>query len=343
MRTTSISTASLLGTPRTEIQRMQQDLARLNKEVTTSRMADVGLNLGSATGRSVSLHIDTSSLAAFAASNNSLTSRLKVTQTALGKLNSSASDFLQQLITASGTDGKMIRAQADSALSGFIADMNAADGDDHLFAGINTGNAPIASFDAGPKAAIDAAFLAKFGFTQDDPQAANITDTQMSDFLDNEFSQIFSDPAWGTTWSSASSQPLTNRISATQTVTSSVTANEPAMRKLAMVYSMVAGLGVDNLSAGARKAVLDKAAGLAGEATDGLTSLQTNLGSTQVQVKDAMDRQSLQQDILKQRIGTLEGVDPAEAKIQIDTLTTQIEMSYSLTAKLLQISLLNYA
>ena len=34
---------------------------------------------------------------------------------------------------------------------------------------------------------------------------------------------------------------------------------------------------------------------------------------------------------------------PAEAKVKIDTLTTQIEMSYSLTAKLLQMSLLNYA
>ncbi len=343
MRTTTISTASLLGTPRTGIQRMQQDLVRLNKEVVTSRMADVGLNLGSATGRSVTLHIDTRSLAAFAASNNALDTRLQVTQAALGKLNSSASDFLNQIISASATDGSSIKQLAQSALSGFIGDMNAADGDDHLFGGINSGQAPIAAFDAGPKGAIDAAFLAKFGFAQDDPQAANITDTQMSDFLDNEFSQIFADPEWGTTWSSASSTAVTNRISASQTVTSSVTANEPAMRKLAMVYSMVAGLGVDNLSAEARKVVLDKAAGLAGEATGGLTSLQASLGSTQVQVKDAMDRQSLQQSILQQRIGTLEGVDPAEAKVQIDTLSTQIEMSYSLTAKLLQMSILNYA
>ena len=342
MRTTSISTASLIGTPRTGIQRMQQDLVRLNKEVITSRMADVGLNLGSATGRSVTLHIDTRSLAAFAASNESLSGRLDVTQAALTKLNSSANDFLQQVISAAGTDGKTISGLANSALSSFVSDMNASDGDDHVFAGINTGSAPIAAFDAGPKAAIDAAFLAKFGFTQDDPAAASVTDTQMSDFLDNEFSQLFADPNWGTTWSSASNQALTSRISASETVTSSVTANEPAMRKLAMVYSMVASLGVDKLGAEARKAVLDKAAGLAGEATDGLTSLQASLGSTQTRVKDAAERQHLQQDILDQRIGTLEGVDPAEAKVHIDTLTTQIEMSYSLTAKLLQMSILNY-
>ena len=39
---------------------------------------------------------------------------------------------------------------------------------------------------------------------------------------------------------------------------------------------------------------------------------------------------------------TVVGVDPAEAKVKIDTLTTQLEMSYSLTAKLLQLSIINY-
>ena len=63
----------------------------------------------------------------------------------------------------------------------------------------------------------------------------------------------------------------------------------------------------------------------------------------QNQVTDATNRLKAQQTILQTRIGTLEGVDPAEAKVQIDQLTTQIEMSYSLTGKLLQISLLNYA
>ena len=66
-------------------------------------------------------------------------------------------------------------------------------------------------------------------------------------------------------------------------------------------------------------------------------------GACRAQVSSATDRVKAQQAIVEDRIGTLEGVDPAEAKVKIDTLTTQIEMSYSLTAKLLQISILNYA
>lgn len=342
MRTTYISTASLLNTPRTGIQRMQRDLLRLNKEVISGRMADVGLNLGAETGRSVGLHVDTRSLAAFVASNATVTTRLQQSQTALDKLNTGASDFLGKIIQARGSDGKTIATLAQSAFSGFIADANASDGQSYLFGGINSANPPLNDADAGPGAAIDAAFFTRFGFAQDDPLAAGISATDLTDFLDNEFAALFDDPAWGTDWSGASDQAISNRISPTESATTSVSANEPAMRKLAMVYSMVATLGVDSLGAEARAALLDKAASVAGEATSGLTALQANLGTTQNRIKDATERLNVQQTILQQRLGTLEGVDPAEAKIRIDTLTTQIEMSYSLTAKLLQLSLMNY-
>ena len=63
----------------------------------------------------------------------------------------------------------------------------------------------------------------------------------------------------------------------------------------------------------------------------------------QNQVSDATERLTTQQSILETQIDSLEGVDASQAKVKIDTLTTQIEMSYSLTAKLLQMSLLNYA
>jgi flagellar hook-associated protein 3 FlgL len=52
---------------------------------------------------------------------------------------------------------------------------------------------------------------------------------------------------------------------------------------------------------------------------------------------------TVQGDILETRIGALEGVDPMEAKVRIDTLTTQIEMSYALTVRFLEMSILNYA
>jgi flagellar hook-associated protein 3 FlgL len=50
-----------------------------------------------------------------------------------------------------------------------------------------------------------------------------------------------------------------------------------------------------------------------------------------------------EQDVVEARLASLEGVDPYEAKVRVDTLSTQIEMSYSLTNKILRLSILNYA
>ncbi len=45
-------------------------------------------------------------------------------------------------------------------------------------------------------------------------------------------------------------------------------------------------------------------------------------------------------DNTETKLSTLESVDPAETKAKIDTLTTQIEMSYSMTSQLLNLSIM---
>lgn len=342
LRMSSISTATLLGSPVANVNRMQSELVRLNTEVVTGRMADVGLNLGSGTSQSVTLHIDLAALDTLASSNETVASRLTQTQAALDQMREGAESFLSLLVSSNSTDSpKTLVLAAQSALDSFVATANTSDGRNFLFGGINTGEAPLAT-DGSAEAAIDAAFLAKFGFTQDDPAAASIDAATMSDFLDNEFAALFDDPAWGTDWSSASDQTLSARISPSETLSTSLSANETAMRKLAQVYSMVASLGMDGMGSAARQTIIDKATGILGDAIDDVVVLQAGVGETQNRVSAASDRLTAQQSILETQIGTLEGVDATEAKVKIDTLSTQIEMSYSLTAKLLQMSLLNY-
>jgi len=344
MRANGISTASLIGTPRLNVYRMQSDLVRLNQEVVTSRMADVGLTLGARTSQSVSLHIDSNALSALVDGNGAIAARLQQQQSALDTMRGGADGFLQTLIGAQTSGGADTLVQAArSTLASFTQTANVSNGHDYLFGGINSASAPIAQYDDGPGAAVKAAFVAKFGFPPDDAAAAGITGAEMSDFLDNEFDQLFADPAWGATWSSASDQVVRNRIDTATTVSTSVSANESAMRKLAEAYTLVGYLGFDGLGSDARQVVLDKANTLVSSGSDGLVEIQGSLGGVQTQVTDATDRLRTQQSILATHIDALEGVDPATAKVKIDTLTTQIEMSYSLTAKLLQMSLLNYA
>lgn len=343
MRATFISTSTLLDTPRTGVLRKQVEMARLSKEISTGRMADVGLNLGAATGRAASLHIDTAAIDGLIDANGATVERMKQSQAALSKMTSDANTFLQQLIVSRNA-GTPLGQLGGTNLAGFVSDANTGTtGGGYLFGGINSAIKPVADYSAGPKAEVDAAFLAAFGIVPGDAGAENITAAGMSTFLDTQFAALFGDPDWGTTWSSASDTPVKNRISTTETVETSVGANEQAMRRLAMAYTMVAGLGIDKLGEGARQAVVDKAIAVLGEAIGGVTALGQRLGAAENRVTAATTRLTLQKDILERRISIVEGVDPAEAKVRLDTLATQVEMSYSLTVKLLQMSILNYA
>src|SRR5690606_9784536 len=136
--------------------------------------------------------------------------------------------------------------QAPEGLRALIAGMNETLGGQHLFGGINADRPPIADYFAVPasagKQALDGAFLASFGTTQAGPGAAAITAAEMRTFLDSPFAAMFQDPQWSD-WSAASSRTLQSRISATAIVETSVSANEPGVRKLAMAYAMIADLG----------------------------------------------------------------------------------------------------
>jgi flagellin-like hook-associated protein FlgL len=70
--------------------------------------------------------------------------------------------------------------------------------------------------------------------------------------------------------------------------------------------------------------------------------MQSKLGAVQEKVEEADERMSLQKDIFDAKIIHLEAVDPAEAKVRVDRLMTQIQTSYSLTAQLKSMSLINY-
>lgn len=341
MRTTTISSATIWNTPRNSISRAQAELTKLSEEIVTGRMSDAGRDLGARSAQAASLHIDLGAYGSAILSNNFTAKRLDQTQSALDSLTKDAQAFLQQLI-ASHDSGNPVGQHATLALAGFTDTANVFDGQSYLFGGINSAVPPMTDYVDGPKAVVDSAFLAEFGLSQDDPARKTISAADMAAFLDGAFAGLFDDPDWGANWSSASDQAMRSRISPGEALDTSVTANEPAMRKLAMVYTMVSALGVDGLGADARQTVVDKAIELLGTAISGLVGVQADVGIRQNRVADATERLKVQQSIIETRLGSLEGVDPVEAKVRIDTLSTQIEMSYSLTTRIMRLSILNY-
>jgi flagellar hook-associated protein 3 FlgL len=348
MNTNSVSTAALSTSLRLSVARMQVDLARAQKEVASGRQADVGLSLGAQTGHTVSLRQEHARLQATIDSNALASGRLDATQHGLDSIRSAAQSFLNALVgaRAGGTTAQSITTQAAGALEALTDTVNSNVNGEYIFGGLNTDVKPLATYGGSPpsagKTAVDGAFMTAFGVGQSDPAVESIAPAALKTFLDGPFSDLFQGTGWSSGWSSASDKPIRSRISSSELVATSVSANSPAVQKLAKAYTLVSDLGLDKLSGPAFQAAIDSAAGAVGEALADLTETQAQVGVAQNRIKDANERMSIQIGVLGTQVDALEGADPYEATTRVSALMTQIQTAYSLTAQLQQLSLLKY-
>ncbi|KAA2234711.1 flagellar hook-associated family protein [Salinarimonas soli] len=347
MKTTFVSSQAVAKATRLSVMKMQGDVAKHSQELSSGRWADVGLQLGHRTGHAVELRQEMGRIDAILDTNGMVASRLDTSQAALKGVRETAEQTVATLVTlrnnpaAAGIAGP----QAALDLKSMTATLNTNFNGQHIFAGINTDVKPIADYATTPpspaKAAVDAAFLARFGMAQTDPAVSSIPAADMADFLDNQFTALFDDPAWSA-WSSASDTNVKSRISTSELVDTSVNTNERSIRKLAMTYTMLSDLGGERLAPETYQAVVRKATEVAGGAVSDLANLQGRLGVAENRVKTANEKLTIQRDILNKEVLGLEGVDKYDTAARLNELMTQVEMSYSVTARIRQLSLLKY-
>jgi flagellar hook-associated protein 3 FlgL len=345
--TTAISSQSIMSSLRQSVGRLQSEIADRTRELSTGRHSDLGLKLGSRSGISVSLRTERSALQSMTDTNSVVSGRLDTTQSKLESLQASAQDMLNSLLASNASDahGGTIRTAGTSHLASLISELNSTLGGNFLFAGTNTGTKPIMDYGApssSSKQAVDAAFSVTFGFAQSSPNVSGISGAAMTTFLDTQFAALFEEPSWSDDWSTASDQELSDRISPTTTLRTSVSANETVFRQLAQAYTMLSDLGTQDLGADAYAAVADKAGELLRSAIGGLTDLRADVGLVQSDVTNANEQMSLQVDILTTQVGNLENVDIYEVTSRLTELRTQLEASYHLTAQLRDLSLVHY-
>ncbi|MDN5926544.1 MAG: flagellar hook-associated family protein [Hyphomicrobiales bacterium] len=347
MKTTFISSQAVSNAMRYQVLSMQQELAKAQTEVTTGKLADPGVTLGSRTGQAVSLSRDVGRLNGLVDSNNLISTRLTATQDALGQINDLTQTFLSALTAdkGSGVASTVTQEAAKAALSSVTSILNTSVNGEYLFAGINTDVQPISDFNAvgsPAKLALDQAFQAKFFCAPSDPAAADISAVDMTQFLNDLVTQQTTEPAWTDNWSKATDQPITSRISLNETADTSVSANSVGTKKFMLAAAMVSNFMQGNLSEGARDALVDKASSLITDSLTDSASQQAQLGLIQNKVSSATDRIKSQVDLFKRNLSDLEGVDQYEASTKITSLLSQIETSYALTARMQQLSLVNF-
>lgn len=346
MKTSFVSSTAISQALRYQMLRMQSELTQRQQEATTGTVADAGVALGSGVARTVSLDRDIQRLQGMIDSNGIASNRLSATQDALTQITKIGQTFLSTLTgSVSGVDNiGVMQSQSRAALDTLTGLLNTNLNGEYLFAGINTDVKPINDFSdpASPnKVAFDQAFSDFFGFTQTDPQAANISSADMTAFLQTKVEPLFNGSSWQD-WSNATDETITSRISLNDTTQTSLSANTDGAKKLLMASATISGLLDGPLGKDAQGVVYNWAVNLVGGGLAAVASDSGAVGVTQNRVSDASDKLSAQVDLSKTFLQNLEGVDPYEAATRVNELLTQIDTSYSLTARIQQLSLVNY-
>lgn len=342
-----VSTSSISAPVRSSVMKIQAELARQQKELSTGRLADVGLVLGTGTGETLRLVQTQAWQDAVAGTNAIAMSRLETIQSALTAMVAGAQKMQDQFVGAQGSSVAAASAQegAKSALGALVSQLNSSISGSFVFGGAN-GAGVVASdyFEAGSQARqnIAADFAATFGMTQDSSGVTSIEPAEMTYLLDNVLAPRFAGANWQSDWSQASSTNQTLRVAAEERIEIGANANEQPFRELAQAYVMVSDLGGGNLRDDTFNVVLQKATTLVSSALGGLAAIQSRVGTSQERITAAGSLLSDEGAIVANRLGKLQDADPYAATTALNDLMTQLQASYAATARIQQLSILNY-
>ena len=348
MLLTGFSTSAQSAAQRLVIKSIQTQISQAQTEVASGRVSDPMQALGAKTGQLVALEALVVSLTGIMDSNSFVTSRLKAADLALEGVSASADKMQQLLVNAKSglIKPEELARQAASLLQETLDSLNSTMNGEALFGGINSGERPFDPYFSTPpsaaRTAMSASFLAAFGFPVGDPGAASITASAMTTYLTGDFAAQFEDPAWSANWSDASNDVTRSRIDENRIIDGGVSANYPALRKLVMAFTMVADIGATSLNPQAYQAMLDGASSALGGARVGVTEMRASIGVSLSQIESANERQNVKKNMLTLTVGELVDVDPYELSVRVNALQARLEASYSLTARLHELTLTKY-
>ncbi len=343
-----ISSFSSFNTISRSIFDARQRLSEAQSALTTGRQSDLSNELGAGTKETVSLRLISSQLSNINLDNELVATRLDVTQVSLDRISNELQDFVAQMIATRGNEQTtgLALTSANNTMTAVTSTLNSTHQGSYLFAGINSSVKPLEDFNdpsipASRQAVIDA-FTTNFGFPPGTAASESITPSMMTNFLNGPYATLFEDPAWTADWSSASSTNLTARISPRESVEASANANSTAVRTAIKAVAMVGALGIENFSAETRDVVMDAAISEAGLAGEHLAAERANLGFVQSQLESATERNQLSADIATKAFSELEYADPYKLSVEISDIMLKLENSYAISARVRQISFLNF-
>lgn len=332
-------------------------LQEASKELGTGRHANLFKELGPRAASSLQMRVRETTTQSFMTSNDVLASKLSSTLAATNNIRETIGSVLEISLlnlTRPNTGAEAIQAEARSAIESVVGALNQSFNGDHLFAGVKSRHAPMNRFsDANPTTGHSPegvmASIVGTGPTDGTTAATMIADIQA--VFDSSYA---TDPTMnfegtfytGTTeldGSGVANARVSARLDTDQELEYGVQANDEPIREALRGLSMLASVDVSKITdETAYQAWMDEAVNSLAAAAEGVLKISTDVGFQQEVVEIATSRLSDISVIQRLQIARLENVDTYEVAAQISSLEAQLQASYSVTARLGELSILNY-
>jgi flagellin-like hook-associated protein FlgL len=364
-----------------DLTRMQADLARLTSEMSSGKKSDPARSLGVGASLLYKLHADIQQGESISNATALAGKRLTATQDALdsvGKLMDQMSPEILKVDALKGNGYAIIASNAREVMGSMMDLLNTSWDGQNLFGGTDSASSPLEGADAllswtqnkisvavpvgsaplGAGAVEDAAGapagLLKmlndmFSNTARDSKGADLTSESFYGVVYRSTSRTEL-PAGGVV--DENGAPVAEetgnaslvRIGAGETLSYNVRADNPAFRDAFQSLAILSMLDTPDaqISAEAKQVMLDRAGALMRGAREQLTVSAGILGSKQERLARVAEIQERTVTAATAQINDLESVDYYTISDRISTLQIQLQATYSITAQLSKLSLVNY-
>lgn len=341
-----VSPAGVAIGRQSNLQSLQAQIARASGEISSGRKSDPTRELGVGASLLYRLHDDVQQGGALKNSASLSGERMKTMQTAMTSVGKVMTDVSAQILQADALKQQSyttLATDAPDALASIADLLNTDFQGQKVFGGTDSASRPIQNITALPaqmQSMLDAAVTANGGAPLDATQAASLM-SSIDAVFGGPGSSFYTD-YYGSGSKTGDGDPNLVRIGEGQTLSYDVRADNDAFKDALHALALTSLLGSGSLQDDAKTAIADRAGELMRGAQASLTTLSGTLGSKEARLERVAEIQARTIDATTSQINDLEAADYYTLSDQVSTMQIQLQATYSITAQLSKLSLVNY-
>ena len=352
----SISTLQFSLFNRGNVQRTSLDLQRAGQEVSTGKKADIFAALGPRAASVMRLRANEGDSQTFRDANEVLGNKLQAMMTSVD----AARGRIQQVLTTAianatrPTNGaEVLQMDALAAMESVISTLNTSYNGDFLFAGLKSDSTPLtrwgevnATTGLSPRDAMQSLF----GAGPLDAATANALAADINLAFDSadatdpnrNYEATFYGGSPALDGGGQPTRQVNAWVNTGQEVVYGVRANDDAFREAIKGLGMLAVTDVSQMDEAAYETYMGHVIDALTSASEGMLNASARIGFNQQVVETTQSQLTDLSLVRRTQITDYEGVDPYEAITRMKSLETQLQASYQVSARLSDLSILNY-